>query len=145
MKTNSCISLILSSIIASSAWTSPLRSSHQVSPSLLSAIRSVESGGDDNAVGDGGKAIGPYQIWKIYWKDAIEFDPSIGGKYEDCFNREYAEKIVDAYMRRYATKRRLGHEPTWEDMARIHNGGPNGYKKESTKGYWAKVKRFLNG
>jgi len=113
--------------------------------SLFSAIRSVESGGNDNAVGDGGKAIGPYQIWKIYWKDAIEFDPSIGGKYEDCFNREYAEKIVDAYMRRYATKHRLGHEPTWEDMARIHNGGPNGYKKESTKGYWAKVKRFLNG
>ena len=110
---------------------------------LMCALRIVESGGDDNAVGDGGKAIGPYQIWKIYWKDAIEFDPSIGGKYEDCFNREYAEKIVDAYMRRYATKRRLGHEPTWEDMARIHNGGPNGHKKQSTVKYWKKVQNVL--
>ncbi|MFA5123596.1 hypothetical protein [Zavarzinia sp.] len=29
---------------------------------LLAAIRQVESGGDDRAVGDGGKARGPYQI-----------------------------------------------------------------------------------
>ena len=32
-------------------------------------------------------------------------------------------------MKRYATKAQLGHEPTAEDVARIHNGGPNGWKK----------------
>jgi hypothetical protein len=110
---------------------------------LLDAIRIVESGGNDNAVGDGGNAIGPYQIWKNYWKDAVEHEPSIGGKYEDCFDQKYAEKIVNAYMDRYAIPRRLGHEPTFEDIARIHNGGPNGHKKKATIPYWEKVQSKL--
>jgi hypothetical protein len=46
-------------------------------------------------------------------------------------------------MNRYATKARLGHEPTDEDLARIHNGGPNGVKRRSTIGYWHKVQQFL--
>ena len=112
---------------------------------LLNAIRIVESGGNDNAVGDGGKAIGPYQIWRSYWKDAIEFDPSIGGSYENCYERKYAERVVQAYMARYANERRLGHEPTFEDIARIHNGGPNGYRKRATIPYWNKVQQELEG
>ena len=111
---------------------------------LLNAIRMVESSGNDSAVGDNGNAIGPYQIWRSYWKDAIQFDPSIGGKYEDCFNREYAERIVNAYMDRYAIKRRLGRTPTMEDIARIHNGGPNGHRKKATLSYWQKVLRELD-
>ena len=43
-------------------------------------------------------------------------------------------------MDRYATERRLGHPATDEDIARIHNGGPNGYKHDSTLGYWEEVK-----
>jgi len=27
-----------------------------------------------------------------------------------------------------------------EDIARIHNGGPNGYKKTATDQYWVKVR-----
>lgn len=110
---------------------------------LLDAIRIVESGGNDNAVGDGGNAIGPYQIWRNYWKDAVDHDPSIGGKYEDCFDQKYAEKIVNAYMDRYAIPRRLGHDPTFEDIARIHNGGPNGHRKKATVSYWEKVQKEL--
>lgn len=110
---------------------------------LLDAIRFVESGNDDSAVGDNGNAIGPYQIWRSYWKDAIEYDPTIGGKYEDCFNRDYAERIVNAYMDRYAIKRRLGRTPTMEDIARIHNGGPNGHRKKSTLSYWKKIQGIL--
>jgi hypothetical protein len=51
--------------------------------------------------------------------------------------------MFEIYMQRYATKHRLGRKPTLEDMARIHNGGPNGWKKESTKPYWEKVKKLL--
>ena len=40
----------------------------------LQAIRTVETGGMPNggigALGDGGKAYGPYQIWKPYWQDS---------------------------------------------------------------------------
>jgi len=111
---------------------------------LLDAIRMVESSDGKNLVGDGGKAIGPYQIHKAYWQDAVEHDPSIGGSYKDCMNRAYAERIVVAYFNRYATKRRIGSTPTYEDMARIHNGGPNGYKSEKTEGYWVKVEREID-
>ena len=107
---------------------------------LLDAICQVESNCDSTAVGDNGNAIGAYQIWHAYWYDAVEYDPSIGGKYEDCYNKDYSEKIINAYWKRYANERRLGRKVTDEDRARIHNGGPNGYKKEATVGYWDKVK-----
>jgi hypothetical protein len=117
---------------------------------LLQAMRIVESGGTngDGAIGDGGMAIGAYQIWKVYWKDALEYDPSIGGVYKDCFNRAYSERVVRAYWARYATKKRLGRVPTLEDRARIHNGGPNalkatGIKKQNLDRYWHKVKKEL--
>uniref|UniRef100_A0A7S2X6G6 lysozyme n=1 Tax=Lotharella oceanica TaxID=641309 RepID=A0A7S2X6G6_9EUKA len=112
-----------------------------ISRRLLDAIRQVESGGDEDAVGDGGKAIGPYQIWEVYHGDA-----KAGGKYEDCKGKgstAYSEKVVRNYMNRFATKARLGRAPTDEDIARIHNGGPNGYKKPSTEKYWEKVKKAM--
>lgn len=114
---------------------------------LIDAIRQVESGGNDNAVGDGGRAIGPYQIHEDYWKDAIEFEPSIGGRYEDCFKREYAEQIVRAYINRYAPR-----NATPEQIAKIHNGGPGALKAkpgttyfENLRKYWRKVEHVLRG
>ena len=116
-----------------------------VSSNLLSAICKVESNCEEDAVGDNGNAIGPYQIWEIYWKDAVEFNPSLrkNHTYEDCTNKEYAEQIVLAYWQRYATEKRIGRPVTDEDRARIHNGGPNGYKKKATLKYWKKVQKEL--
>ena len=110
---------------------------------LLNAICEVESNCVSTAVGDNGEAIGAYQIWECYWKDAVEFDSSIGGVYEDCYDEKYAKKIVRAYMKRYAIKKRIGREVTDEDRARIHNGGPNGWKRKSTLSYWENVKEKL--
>ena len=110
---------------------------------VLTAIRIVESNNNPDAVGDSGNAIGVYQIWKVYHQDATEFS-GIGGNYRDCFDSVYADKVVRAYMARYATKKRLGRPVTMEDVARIHNGGPNGYKKKATLKYWEKVQRELN-
>jgi hypothetical protein len=109
-----------------------------LTPDLLNAIRQVESGGNDNAVGDAGKAIGPYQIHKVYWQDAVEHDKSLGGTYQDCYDPEYARRVVIAYLSRYAPK-----NATAQDLARIHNGGPKGYKKTATVKYWNKVKKEL--
>ena len=109
---------------------------------LLAAIKQVESGGDCAAVGDWEcgqpTAIGCYQIHWAYWADAVEYDQTIGGCYNDCFNEAYAERIVRAYMKRYAPK-----DATMKDMARIHNGGPRGHKKLATLLYWAKVSKVL--
>ena len=112
---------------------------HAQSADLLDAIKQVESGGRTNAVGDGGRAIGPYQIHHSYWVDACAYDPSLAaGKYSDCFKEPYARRVVIAYLKRYAAGR------SDEDMARIHNGGPRGHRLKATVQYWVKVKKELN-
>lgn len=105
---------------------------------LLAAIATVESGNDSNAVGDGGKAIGAYQIHKVYWQDAVDFDKTLGGSYQDCYDPDYARRVVLAYLKRYAPA-----GATQETLARIHNGGPRGYLKKATLKYWAKVQKEL--
>ena len=111
---------------------------------LINAIIQVESNGNDKAIGDGGKAIGCLQVWKIYWLDATERS-NIGGKYSDCFTRNYSIKVFDSYMKRYA--REAWTNPAKfdaEKVARIHNGGPKGYKKTATEKYWKKVRILLD-
>ena len=106
---------------------------------LLDAMYTVESGRGKHLIGDGGKAIGPYQIWYSYWRDAVEYDPSIGGSYRDCMDKAYSERIVWAYWCRYAPKK-----ATIEQLARIHNGGgPRGHLNPNTIKYWNKIKKEM--
>ena len=115
---------------------------------LLDAICQVESNCNPDAVGDNGNAIGAYQIWYDYWYDAVTFsdddDLELSDEYKSCYDKDYSEKVVLVYWERYATMKRLGRTPTDEDRARIHNGGPNGYKIDATDGYWDKVKKRLD-
>ena len=141
------MSILFTTVAAVVAAVAPPKDAPAIDHALY-AMRIVESNSNPHAVGDGGKAIGIYQVWRIYWTDAIEYTPSIGGEYRDCFIPEYAEKIVRSYMRRYCNKRRLGHEPTIRDYCIIHNGGPNahkatGQKKKNLDKYWAKCKEVL--
>lgn len=109
---------------------------------LILALISVESSGNDNEIGDNGKAYGCLQLHAAYVQDAAEY----AGKnwvHEDAFDRATAIEITKAYMARYATEKRLGHNATAEDIARIHNGGLNGFKKQATEKYWVKVKAEL--
>ena len=124
----------------------------EIEPVLLHAIMMMESRGKEDEVGDDGSAIGPFQIWKVYYDDAVQKDPTLkadGMKYEDCKgpgSKEYSKKVVQAYMNRYATEARLGHKVKFIDIARIHNGGPNGHDKDCTLKYWdgkPGVKDFL--
>lgn len=109
---------------------------------MLDAIRWVESSNRINVPdGDNGRAIGPYQIHRIYWLDAHEYEDELGGTYQDCRNRDYAERVIDAYMRRYAKEAwRIGRA---EKVARVHNGGPKGHKKKATDRYWQRVLKRL--
>jgi soluble lytic murein transglycosylase-like protein len=109
---------------------------------LLAALIAVESSGNPKAIGDDGLAYGILQLHSAYVQDAAEYARQ-DWVHEDAFDPEKAKQIVRAYMARYATKKRLGREPTYSDLARTHNGGPNGHKKSATDGYWLKVKKEL--
>lgn len=109
---------------------------------ILDAIRQVESSGREHPPdGDGGLAIGPYQIHRVYWLDATSAEPALGGTYEDCRRRDYAERIVAAYMRRYAPEAWARGDA--EVIARIHNGGPRGHQRDATLRYWHRVRAHL--
>lgn len=96
----------------------------------LAVCYKESNNGADKRDGDNGKAIGPYQIWQVYWTDAVQFDSTIGGTYEDCRKREYAEKIIRAYMKRYAPA-----NASFRDMVMIHNGGPTILKRKNSDAY----------
>lgn len=113
---------------------------------LLEALIQVESQGNDNAVGDLNlthKAYGCLQIRQPYVDDV---NRKLGTNYraQQCLgNRELSIFLFDAYMEIYATRLAMGREPTNEDKARIHNGGPAGWKRSVTIPYWEKVKKLL--
>ena len=110
---------------------------------ILNAIWMVESGGRHAPPdGDGGRAIGPYQIHEIYWKDAVSAAPELAaGLYQDCRMQDYAEAVIRAYMRKWV--RNAWRTGNAEVIARTHNGGPDGAQKQATEGYWEKVQGYL--
>lgn len=105
------------------------------------ALHQVETSGRLGPIlGDGGRALGPLQIHEVY-----HLDSGVPGAYSRCADLDYSRSVVRAYMARYATARRLGRPVTPEDIARIHNGGPNGYKKKATLKYAKKFMEYYNG
>lgn len=115
---------------------------------LLDAIEWVESRGRADAVGDGGNAVGSFQIWKIYVDDvnrimALRNWPE-RFTYEDRLNKTKSRRIVTLYLQYYGKSVQVLSELEYfECVARIHNGGPTGHKKECTKAYWENIKARL--
>jgi len=113
---------------------------------LVDALILVESGGNDYAIGDldlKDKAYGCLQIRKPCVDDVNRF---FGTKHkaEDMKgNRELSKDVFAKYISIYATESKIGRPVTDEDRARIWNGGPTGWKRESTVAYWKKVEAKL--
>ena len=141
MKSCAFIAVIILTVVATLEGFETGKVSRHVK--LLAAMCEVESNCDPTKVGEADE-IGWYQILPDFWTDALEHDPTIGGVYEDVAkDKEYAERVILAYWDRYATEERLGRPVTDEDRARIHNKGPNGYKKDSSIPHWIKVQNEL--
>ena len=107
----------------------------EIDDKFLFTLGQIESNNNDSAVGDGGKAIGRYQIWESYYKDAKAFDKTINFPYSALTNKANSDKVVKAYLNRYGKNKSL------IEMARIHNGGPNGHKKSATLNYATRFQR----
>ena len=103
---------------------------------LISALIIVESSGNDLAIGDGGRAIGPLQIHRGVVLDVNRITGS-SYRHQDMTNRAQARAVCEAYLRHY------GKGATTEQLARRWNGGPTGDKKKATEAYWAKVRKAM--
>ena len=104
---------------------------------LITALIAVESSGNDQAVGDNGRALGPLQIHRGVVLDVNRFTGS-NYRHQDMTNRAAARAVCQAYLTHY------GKGCTTEQLARKWNGGgPRGEKKQATEAYWNKVKKQL--
>ena len=105
---------------------------------FLAALLAVESGGNDLAVGDHGRALGALQIHAAVVEDV---NRRHGTRYthRDMHDRAKAVRVASLYLATYAP----GASP--EVQARVWNGGPRGASKPATAGYWAKVRRKMGG
>ncbi len=104
---------------------------------LAALIIGIESGGNNLAVGDGGRSIGPLQIQASVVADVNRrFKTSF--THAGMTNRSDAIAVMDGYLWIYAQPSRLGRGVTDEDRARIGCGGPNGLRKRTTDAYAAK-------
>ena len=114
----------------------------QVSDRFLNALEQVESKGNASAVGDNGRALGCLQIWPAVVTDANRI-AGTNYRHADAFDRVKARAMARAYLNYYASKRRIGHDPSNQDLARIWNGGPRGHRKTATLSYWVKIQKEL--
>jgi hypothetical protein len=104
---------------------------------LISALIIVESSGNDLAIGDNGRALGPLQIHRGVVQDVNRITGS-HYRWEDMTNRVQARAVCEAYLKHY------GKGCTTEQLARKWNGGgPAGDKKKATEAYWNKVRKEI--
>jgi hypothetical protein len=125
---------------------------HPPAPDPLEpALIEVESGGDDNAIGDKTlkhKAYGCLQIRQPVCDD-VNRELGTSYKAQDMLgNRALSLKVFRTYMSIWCSPAKLGRAVTHEDRARVWNGGPSAWKPgnkmhTATNGYWAKVKKHL--
>ena len=103
---------------------------------LFKAIVEVESQGNPNAVGDGGRAHGLTQAWRGAWTDGckalgVHWDYRAGVR-----DPRKCSRVFYAYTSLYGAQ-------TDQERARIWNGGPRGHHRKSTLSYWRKVRRAM--
>lgn len=109
--------------------------------SLIVALWFAESGGKLHPPPGRDGEVGPLQIRACVVADLQRW----GYAYTlaDRDDLEKSKQMCRIYLTRYGTRRRLGHAPTFQDYARIWNGGPDGFREPETLPYWRKVQRQL--
>jgi hypothetical protein len=112
--------------------------SHAAPPeSFWRALHQVETSGRHGAIlGDNGKSLGPLQISRAYHADS-----RVAGSYEQVTDLAYSRCVATAYLKRYAPQ--AWAQGDVETLARVHNGGPAGARKQATLPYADKVRRAM--
>ncbi len=106
---------------------------------LLSVLATVESGNNTHAWNQAEDAVGILQIRQPVIDDVNKYclqDYQLG----DAYYRNYSKAIASHYLRLWCA---AANQYSFEDAARIWNGGPDGWWELSTLPYWEKVKREM--
>ena len=112
--------------------------------SLHRAIRQHESGGYRYARGRHGEA-GDLQIRPCVVRDCNRIVGRQKWTLQDRYNPRKAKEMYDCYLNHYGRQytRMTGRKPSNEVLARIWNGGPNGWRSRRTLGYWRDVRALM--
>lgn len=118
---------------------------------LIENLVIVESGGDPSAVGDKGRALGVLQIHKEVVLDANNV-LGTSYKHKDMFDARSSKVVARAYLSQHYNKlESKGKLPTDENLARIWNGGPDGWQKQKDNSvelrlqtYWSNVQKVMH-
>lgn len=126
--------LTISTSQAMNAWDHP----------LFTAMRQVESYNGRELVGDHGRSRGIYHIQDCYIKD-VNRVYGTRFKLSDRDDPVKAHRIVRLYLAHYCRvyTKLTGKPATCEILARIHNGGPFGWRKKVTIKHWRRVERAM--
>lgn len=102
---------------------------------LLAALKSVESGGNDQARGRHGE-LGALQVRRCVVADVNRV---VGANYRwsEMTNRVVAAKVAESCLGFWGA--RIGRPPTDRDLAMIWHRGANGWRKPGGE-YWRRVR-----
>ena len=110
---------------------------------LYAAIAKVESD-------RGATSANVYQLGQIYVNDVNRIRKSIDPKlfpysWAETVSPRISERMMYVYWQHWGRQyEHKCHKPvSYEVLARIHNGGPLGWKKPSTVAYWNRVAAVL--
>ena len=106
--------------------------------SLIAAIAQVES--ENGATSDN-----VYQMRRIYVEDVNRVLGREAYSYEDVTDADKCVEMMVTYWTHYGARyeRLTGKPVTYEVLARIHNGGPDGWRRKCTEKYWDRVRAAM--
>ena len=110
---------------------------------IRNVLKHVETNYNLDAIGDGGDSYGILQIQEGV---ILDVNRKYGTDYthQDAFDEACAEEIFTLYIQMWSKKLETKEQRpvTEQDIVRIWNGGPRGYKRSSTLDYLEKYQEY---
>ena len=112
---------------------------------LHSAIAQYESGNYTRAYNRRRNAAGYLQIRPCVVSDCNRIVGYQRWTLADRYNRQKSREMFNFYLDFYGKQytKATGRQPSSEVLARIWNGGPNGWRNHRTRGYWYEIRARL--
>jgi len=116
---------------------------------ILPLLAIMESGGDPNAIGDGGAARGILQIHPVMVREVNRIVGEDRYTLADRVDPNASCAMASVYLNYWGPRRlRRAKGLSVEDqvvlLGRLWNGGPNGHKKAATARYGRKLRRLYH-